>query len=182
MIGTILVGYIVQRLIEGAFIVRYGMHIHVWEKLDSDFRLVTARRNPNMVILFASVIAGRPDIGLIAVAWWTALSCLFHLGRLFQAMARAREMARRSVLARLTGARRERMMNETIRRFGHPATLVAEQEHWVVLLRPQQPTAGSLVLAAKSGATAFADLPPASRGTRFGDGGDRAGAARRGRL
>jgi diadenosine tetraphosphate (Ap4A) HIT family hydrolase len=53
-------------------------------------------------------------------------------------------------------------MNATIRRFGHPATLIAELEHWVVLLRPDQPTLGSLVLAAKSEAMAFADLPPAA--------------------
>lgn len=51
-------------------------------------------------------------------------------------------------------------MNETIRKFGHPATLVAEYDHWVVLLRPAQPTAGALVLAAKSEAEALADLPP----------------------
>lgn len=50
-------------------------------------------------------------------------------------------------------------MNETILRFGYPATLIAENEHWVVLLRPAQPTLGSLVLAAKSEATSFADLP-----------------------
>ena len=50
-------------------------------------------------------------------------------------------------------------MNETIGKFGHPATLIAEYEHWVVLLRPAQPTLGALVLAAKSDATAFGDLP-----------------------
>lgn len=50
-------------------------------------------------------------------------------------------------------------MNATIRRFGYPATLIAELEHWVVLLRPDQPALGSLVLAAKGEATAFADLP-----------------------
>lgn len=50
-------------------------------------------------------------------------------------------------------------MNPTIRRFGHPATLIADYPHWVVLLRPDQPTLGSLVLAAKSDVTAFADLP-----------------------
>lgn len=53
-------------------------------------------------------------------------------------------------------------MNDTIRRFGHPATLIAELDHWVVLLRPDQPTLGSLVLAAKSDATAFAALPAAA--------------------
>jgi diadenosine tetraphosphate (Ap4A) HIT family hydrolase len=50
-------------------------------------------------------------------------------------------------------------MNATILRFGHPATLIAEYEHWVVLLRPAQPTLGSLILAAKCGAESFADLP-----------------------
>ena len=50
-------------------------------------------------------------------------------------------------------------MNETIAKFGHPATLIAEYDHWVVLLRPAQPTLGAFVLAAKSEATAFGDLP-----------------------
>lgn len=50
-------------------------------------------------------------------------------------------------------------MNVTIEKFGWPATLVAEFDHWVVLLRPAQPTLGSLVLAARSDATAFGDLP-----------------------
>jgi diadenosine tetraphosphate (Ap4A) HIT family hydrolase len=53
-------------------------------------------------------------------------------------------------------------MNETIRRFGFPATLVAEYQYWVVLLRPAQPTLGSLILAAKGEATAFADLDAAA--------------------
>ena len=49
-------------------------------------------------------------------------------------------------------------MNPTIEKFGWPATLIAEFTHWVVLLRPAQPTLGSLILAAKSDATAFGDL------------------------
>jgi len=53
-------------------------------------------------------------------------------------------------------------MNETIRRFGYPDTLIAEYAHWMVLLRPEQPTLGSLVLAAKSEATAFSALEPAA--------------------
>ena len=48
-------GYVAQRLIEGIFMRRYGMHIHVWRPIDSKFRLITARRNPNMVILFAAL-------------------------------------------------------------------------------------------------------------------------------
>ena len=50
-------------------------------------------------------------------------------------------------------------MNETIVKFGFPATLLRELEHWVILLRPAQPTLGSLVLAAKSDATEFSALP-----------------------
>ena len=53
-------------------------------------------------------------------------------------------------------------MNETIVKFGYPATLIADFTHWLVLLRPAQPTLGSLVLAARSDATAFGDLPAAA--------------------
>lgn len=52
------------------------------------------------------------------------------------------------------------MANATIEKFGYPATLIRDYRHWVVLLRPAQPTLGSLVLAAKSDATAFGALPP----------------------
>jgi phosphatidylglycerophosphate synthase len=98
--GALLAGYIVQRLIEGAFIQLFGIHIHVWERFDSRFRLVTARRNPNMVILAAATLAGRPDIGIVAVAWWTALCCAVHAVRLLEALIRkARGMPVRSWLA-----------------------------------------------------------------------------------
>jgi phosphatidylglycerophosphate synthase len=86
VIGTMLFGYVAQRLIEGAFIARFGMHIHVWRKFDSDFRLITARRNPNMLILFAAMLIARPDLGIIAVAGWTAVSLIVHLVRLIQAL------------------------------------------------------------------------------------------------
>ena len=53
-------------------------------------------------------------------------------------------------------------MNATMEKFGYPATLVRDFEYWVVLLRPAQVTLGSLILAAKSDATAFGELPPAA--------------------
>ena len=87
MMAVIVAGYVVQRLIEGAFIKSFGIHIHVWRKFDSDFRLITARRNPNMIILVIALLLGRPDVGLELVAWWTALSCLVHAVRLAQAYA-----------------------------------------------------------------------------------------------
>lgn len=85
---TLIAGYVVQRIIERYFFLRFGrMHIHVWRPVDSKFRLVTARRNPNVVILFASLLTSRPDIGLVAVAVWTVLSLIFHAIRLIQAIA-----------------------------------------------------------------------------------------------
>lgn len=50
-------------------------------------------------------------------------------------------------------------MNDTIRKFGYPETLIGDYMHWVVLLRPAQLTLGSLVLAAKSNATSLDALP-----------------------
>lgn len=49
-------------------------------------------------------------------------------------------------------------MNETIEKFGYPTTLLKEYTHWVVLLRPDQATLGSMVLASKSTATALSQL------------------------
>jgi diadenosine tetraphosphate (Ap4A) HIT family hydrolase len=53
-------------------------------------------------------------------------------------------------------------MNATLQKFGYPQSLVKEHDYWCILLRPQQVTLGSLVLAAKTEATAFADLPRAA--------------------
>ncbi|MCF8709451.1 CDP-alcohol phosphatidyltransferase family protein [Rhizorhapis sp. SPR117] len=85
VMATIVIGYVVQRLIEGAFIKSFGIHIHVWRPFDSRFRLITARRNPNMALLVGSLVVGRPDTGLVLVAWWTVISCAIHAVRLGQA-------------------------------------------------------------------------------------------------
>ena len=50
------------------------------------------------------------------------------------------------------------MTNPTAAAFGYPQTLVAETRHWLVLVRPKQPTLGSLALVCKESAQAFADL------------------------
>ena len=89
LIAAIVGGYVVQRIIEGIFMRKYGMHIHVWHRIDSRFRLITARRNPNMVILVAALLFGRPDVGLEMVALWTIVSLIFHAVRLAQANALA---------------------------------------------------------------------------------------------
>ncbi len=90
VLWAIIGGYVAQRVIEGIFMRRFGgMHIHVWRPIDSQFRLITARRNPNMVILVAALLLGRPDAGLVGVAWWTIVSLFFHAVRLAQASEQA---------------------------------------------------------------------------------------------
>lgn len=90
VLWAIIGGYVGQRVIEGIFMRRFGgMHIHVWKPIDSKFRLITARRNPNMVILVSALLFGRPDVGLELVAWWTIVSLIFHAVRLAQARERA---------------------------------------------------------------------------------------------
>ncbi|RXF75510.1 CDP-alcohol phosphatidyltransferase family protein [Hansschlegelia zhihuaiae] len=90
MIWIIVGGYIVQRVFEGAFIRLWGFHMHVWRPFDSFFRLITARRNPNLVILTALTLVGRPDWGMILVCAWIVLSLVVHLAQLVQAMILSR--------------------------------------------------------------------------------------------
>lgn len=49
-------------------------------------------------------------------------------------------------------------MNDTIDKFGYPETLIHEYDHWVVLLRPEQVTIGSMIVANKSEAGALSQL------------------------
>ena len=53
-------------------------------------------------------------------------------------------------------------MNATISKFGYPASLLHEYRHWVVLLRPAQPTLGCLILACKEDATALGAVSSAA--------------------
>ncbi|UCG12682.1 MAG: CDP-alcohol phosphatidyltransferase family protein, partial [Deltaproteobacteria bacterium] len=79
-------GYIAGRLVELAFTQCFGRFgIFCWRPVDSYFRLITARRNPNLILLTASAAAGHADVGLLAVAAWTGLTSLFLISRLLMA-------------------------------------------------------------------------------------------------
>jgi phosphatidylglycerophosphate synthase len=78
VLGSIVIGYIVGRLAEGAFDFWLGkFSLFCWRPVDSYFRLIMARRNPNLMILTAGVLLGRPDRGLLAVAAWTVACSIF---------------------------------------------------------------------------------------------------------
>ena len=81
---AILVGYVVDRVVEGIFIAQHGFHIHVWRPINSALRFIIARRNPNMFIFMIAIIltavwpeAGR--WGFYAVALWTWICIGFNL-------------------------------------------------------------------------------------------------------
>jgi len=83
VIWTIFVSYIGGRMCEGLFelwLTRFP--IFIWRQLDSFNRLITARRNPNMVILSLAYLAARPDLGLYLVLIWHSVSSLFLAWRL----------------------------------------------------------------------------------------------------
>lgn len=50
------------------------------------------------------------------------------------------------------------MPNATEIKFGDPTTRLAQTDRWTVLLRPKQPTLGSLVLICREPVRAFADV------------------------
>lgn len=91
ILGAVIGGYVLQRLQEGGFTWAFGIAPHVWRPFDSRFRLITARRNPNLILLTLSALAGRPDLGMIAIALWTLICIGVHFMQIFQAA----EMKRR---------------------------------------------------------------------------------------
>ena len=56
VIAAILGGYVVQRIMEGIAIKWLGLEIHIWRPIDTLFRQITARRNPNLILLTVSAL------------------------------------------------------------------------------------------------------------------------------
>ncbi|MEG9883389.1 MAG: CDP-alcohol phosphatidyltransferase family protein [Hyphomicrobiales bacterium] len=90
LLVVIFAGYILQRLMEGVAIKVLRLNIHIWRRIDSMFRQVTARRNPNLVLLTVSALVARPDWGVEAVALWTGLCLILHGLQLIQALGEKR--------------------------------------------------------------------------------------------
>ena len=84
-VAIIIGGYILGRLLEGLFLLAFHLEIHSWRPIDSFFRTITARRNPNLILLTLGILVGRPDQGFWLVAVWTICSLGFHTLRLSQA-------------------------------------------------------------------------------------------------
>ncbi|MBI6580441.1 CDP-alcohol phosphatidyltransferase family protein [Pseudomonas synxantha] len=73
---AIFIGYVAGRICEGAFKFAAPFSLFLWRPFDSVNRLVTARRNPNLLLLSLAWMAQANDIGLLLVALWTLISTL----------------------------------------------------------------------------------------------------------
>lgn len=79
--------YVLGRFIESFFKHAVGGgSLFAWRPFDSYFRLVMARRNPNLILLTGSYFLDDPESGLVAVALWTVLSSVILTIRLLQGM------------------------------------------------------------------------------------------------
>jgi phosphatidylglycerophosphate synthase len=83
-------GYVLGRALEGTFSLAFGIPFFVWRPFDGVFRQVIARRNPNLLLLSASLIVGQPAWGFTAIAVWTAICVVITAARNVQAHIAAR--------------------------------------------------------------------------------------------
>lgn len=82
----ILAAYVGGRFCEGGFELWIApFRLFLWQPWDSYNRLITARRNPNLLILTLALIYGRPDVGLWLVLIWHIVSTLVLIARLLVA-------------------------------------------------------------------------------------------------
>ncbi|OHV07752.1 CDP-alcohol phosphatidyltransferase family protein [Kushneria phosphatilytica] len=81
----IFIGYIGGRLAEAAFKTAGPFSLFIWEPFDSVNRLVTARRNPCLLLLTLCWLLGLPYIGLLLVMVWTIISTVVLVVRVLQA-------------------------------------------------------------------------------------------------
>lgn len=73
-----LIAYLSGRLFEGLFQLLFNdISIFSWRPIDSYNRLITARRNPCLIILTMSIIWNAPHYGYFWVVFWTLASTVF---------------------------------------------------------------------------------------------------------
>jgi len=81
----IIYGYIGGRIVEGAFHLFAECSVFSWRPFDAWFRLITARRNPCLILLTLSLLISAPEWGLITITAWTVLTTAVLVVRLLQA-------------------------------------------------------------------------------------------------
>lgn len=82
--AVVMASYVVGRLCEGAFELRNGFGPFLWQRFDARFRLILARRNPNLVILSAAMLVAAPVVGYRVLAVWCVVCAAVQVIRLIQ--------------------------------------------------------------------------------------------------
>ena len=85
MYWLIIIAYVVGRLVEGVFPLLGSCSVFTWRPYDAWFRLVTARRNPNLILMTLSVLVAKPEWGFVAVTFWSVITTVMLVFRLLQA-------------------------------------------------------------------------------------------------
>lgn len=83
---VVVAAYVGGRIVEGIFEQLLGCAVFAWRPFDAVSRLVTARRNPMLIVLTVAAVSGRPDLGFVAVAQWSVLCTLVLAVRLVQGL------------------------------------------------------------------------------------------------
>jgi len=86
MYWLIVIAYAGGRIVEGLFPLLGSCSIFTWRPFDAWFRLVTARRNPCLILLTISLLIDKPDWGFIAVVFWSVLTTVILILRLVHAV------------------------------------------------------------------------------------------------
>ena len=88
-----LAAYVGGRLLEGLFQLLFNdISIFCWQPLDSYHRLITARRNPCLIILSLALMLSDPEAGFVCVVVWSVLSTVLLAIRFLSAcLARIRK-------------------------------------------------------------------------------------------
>ena len=91
MVQLIVDGYIAGRALEALFHALGTCSMFAWRPFDAYFRLVTARRNPCLIIMTTCMLFGRADWAFYGVAVWTAgSSALMAVRLIYAALERMR--------------------------------------------------------------------------------------------
>ena len=81
-VWVMLAAYIGGRVFEGLFQLLFNdISIFCWKPIDSFHRLITARRNPWIIMLSIAVMIADPQLGFMWVVAWTIISTLLLAGR-----------------------------------------------------------------------------------------------------
>ncbi len=81
----VVAGYVGGRLVEAAFHGLGSCSLFDWRPFDAYFRLVTARRNPCLILMLVAMLLGSPAGAFLAVVFWTVGTTIVLMVRLLQA-------------------------------------------------------------------------------------------------